>query len=196
MRRVKRKMTKAEKLNRQIESWERKQEDAVIMLRRSAEELLTLRRKLRRLLERETKKAMTARDVVWPSGEPVKSGDIEPGSTLEIELDTNTVVGVEPPKLDEDIPTFLQRGLAAQKAVDDITARAEIEAQQAAEKKRKAERAAERRAIKKETIDAELTGKRRAMPLTGKDALAAITAREDQTARMEALGFRKTGRRK
>jgi hypothetical protein len=189
MRRVKRKMTKAEKLNRQIESWERKQEDAVIMLRRSAEELLKLRRQRLRMLKRET-----ARAVVWPSGEPVKSGDIDSGSTVEIEVETGTVKAIEPPegqrfgpdeaikspldvrppKADEDIPTFLDRT----KGNDaDAVARAEIEAEQAAKKKAKAERAAEKRKIKQETVAAELTGQRRKMPLTGKQALAAIRAK-------------------
>ena len=166
--RKKRKLSKAELLNRQIEGWERKQEGAVIMLRKSAEMLLELRRKRRRLLERETK-AMTARNVVWPSGEPVKSGDIEPGSTVEIEVGTGKVVGVEPS--DEDIPGFLDR-LGKDK---DAAARAEIAAQQDAEKKRKAERRIKKLKIGQEIKQAELTGQRRKMPLTGKAALEAIS---------------------
>lgn len=191
MRKKARKLSKAELLNRQIASWERKQEDATVMLRRSAEQLVKLRRKRQRMLARETK-ALTARDVVWPSGEPVKSGDIEPGSVVEIEVGTGVVTAIEPPADDltvsihaalaenrrqhdrhsnEDIPTFLDRTAGNDK---DAAARAEIEAQQAAQKKAKAERRIKKLKIGQETKHAELTGQRRKMPLTGKDALAAI----------------------
>jgi hypothetical protein len=44
------KPSKAEKVNRAIERWEHKQEAAVIMLRKSAEELLKLRRQRKRML--------------------------------------------------------------------------------------------------------------------------------------------------
>jgi hypothetical protein len=82
-------------------------------------------------------------------------------------------VVVEPTQ-DDDIPGFLRRGMAAQKAVDDITARAEIEAAQATEKKRKDARRIEKIKIVQEIKDAELTGKRRKMPLAGRAALDAL----------------------
>jgi len=54
------KLDKATMLNRSIERWERKQEGAVIMLRKSAETLLKLRRQRHRLLERETRLRLQA----------------------------------------------------------------------------------------------------------------------------------------
>jgi hypothetical protein len=61
------------------------------------------------------------------------------------------------------------------------------------------EKRAERRAVEKEKRDAELTGKRRKMPLTGKAALAAIsqaTPEARRQAKMEAMGFRKVSRKR
>jgi hypothetical protein len=74
----------------------------------------------------------------------------------------------EPPK--EDIPTFLLR----EPNKKDEEARAEVRAEQEAEKKRKAEVSAEKREIKEEVRKAELTGKRRKMPLSGKAAMEQI----------------------
>jgi len=74
---------------------------------------------------------------------------------------------IEPEVAADGIPDFLRR------SADDEAA-AEIRAQQDAEKKRKAERSAEKRKINAEVRHAELTGKRRKMPLSGREALAAI----------------------
>lgn len=186
MRRKKSKFTEAEVLHRAIAAWEKRQESAVLMLRKSAEMLVKLRRQRARLLKRTTVESKisdelitsvaetlaagpTARDVVWPSGKPVQAGDLEPGSTIEIEVETGIVTTIEPP-VDDDIPTFLDRTGEDK----DAAARAEIEAQQAANKKRKAERHAAKRKINQETKHAELTGQRRKMPLSGRAALAAI----------------------
>ena len=68
-----------------------------------------------------------------------------------------------------DIPEFLDR-------TKDEEARAEIEAEQAAQKKAKTERRLAKLKIGQEIKQAELTGQRRKMPLTGKEALAAIRA--------------------
>lgn len=153
--RKKRKLSKAELLNRQIENWERKQEGAVIMLRRSAEELLTLRRKRRRQLERDTK-ALLANP---PEDEPTPT--IRQAAPMGMCNDG---------EVEEDIPTFLDR-TGKEK---DEAARAEIEAEQEAEKKRKAELRIKKLKISQETKQAELTGQRRKMPLTGKAALDAL----------------------
>lgn len=75
------------------------------------------------------------------------------------------------PKIEADgIPDFLQRGVAAQQAAQTAIVQAEVDLA----KKRKADLAAEKRKIKEEVRKAELTGQRRKLPLSGKDALAAI----------------------
>ncbi|SRR5580765_3394073 len=146
--RKKRKLSKAELLIRQIENWERKQEGAVIMLRKSAEELLVLRRKQRRMLNQ----------IGHRAPEPVdKPAD-------------NSAAVAEVAEAEEDIPTFLDR-TGKEK---DEAARAEIEAEQEAEKKRKAELRIKKLKISQETKQAELTGQRRKMPLSGRAALDAL----------------------
>jgi len=150
--RKKRKLSKAELLIRQIENWERKQEGAVIMLRKSAEELLVLRRKQRRMLNQ------IGQRVPELVEEPVdKPAD-------------NSAAVAEVAEAEEDIPTFLDR-TGKEK---DEAARAEIEAEQEAERKRKAELRIKKLKISQETKQAELTGQRRKMPLTGKAALDAL----------------------
>ena len=72
-----------------------------------------------------------------------------------------------PPSLDTAIPDFLKRGIAAQKAVDDIIAAEQIKAEQAEAKKQKtAGRIAKMKAVK--------SGDTKKMPLTGKAALEMI----------------------
>lgn len=80
------------------------------------------------------------------------------------------LMAVERKPVPDDIPTFLDRTNSDK----DAAARTEIKAQQEAEKKHKAERRIAKLKIGQETKHAELTGQRRKMPLTGKDALAAI----------------------
>lgn len=158
MRRKKSKFTTAEILNRTISQWEHRQDLATKMLHKSADMLLKLRRQRRRMLERlttvESKAAddLVASTIETPVVEQPKSA--EPGPAIA----------------EEDIPDFLER-TGKEK---DAAARQEIEAEQAALKKRKAERRIEKLKIGQETKEAELTGKRRKMPLTGKEALAAI----------------------
>lgn len=69
---------------------------------------------------------------------------------------------------DDDIPSFLERGMRAQTAVN------EIMAEQEADRKRKAKRRIEKLKISQEVKHAELTGQRRRMPLTGRAALDAL----------------------
>jgi hypothetical protein len=157
MRRKKSKLTKAEILNRAIAAWEQRQEGAVIMLRKSAEMLMKLRRQRLRMLKRMTVAPSEPDTAVAtePSPEPAPT----PATQVE-SADTD----------DEDIPGFLQR-TGKEK---DEAARKEIEAEQADKKKRAAERRIKKLKIGQEIKQAELTGQRRKMPLSGKAALAAI----------------------
>jgi len=75
---------------------------------------------------------------------------------------------------DLDIPDYLKRKREGD--AKDAAFKAKLTAEIAETSKAKTERAKKKRAINKETLDAELTGKRRAMPLTGKAALDAIRA--------------------
>jgi len=68
----------------------------------------------------------------------------------------------------DDIPAFLQR---------DREAAEMVRAEQDVDRKRKAERSAEKREIVREVRDAELTGKRRKMPLSGRAALEALAGK-------------------
>ena len=74
-----------------------------------------------------------------------------------------------PPMPLADIPGFLERSKERDAAI-----KAEVQAEVDSRKQAKAEQAVERRKIKKEVLDADLAGKRRKMPLSGKAALAAI----------------------
>lgn len=77
-----------------------------------------------------------------------------------------------------DVPDFLLRGSKERKPTSkDEEAAAEIRAQIEAKKKEAAERAAKKRQIKREMIQADLTGATRRMPLEGKAALARINER-------------------
>jgi hypothetical protein len=78
------------------------------------------------------------------------------------------------PAPEPDVPTFLDRRLAAE--ARDAAARAEVEQQNAERKKAKAQIAAEKRKVKAQHIEAKLTGETRKMPLTGRAALAKIMA--------------------
>lgn len=157
MRRKKSKFTKAEILNRAISSWENKQEGAVLMLRKSAEMLVKLRRKRQRMLVRAT---------------DVRAADELVASAMSVPpKPTRSESNIPADPVTDDIPGFLQRGLQAQAAVNEIIA------EQEAEKKRKAERRIKKLKIGQEVKQAELTGQRRRMPLSGKDALAAIRAK-------------------
>jgi hypothetical protein len=159
MRRKKRKLPKTELLKQQIADWEGKQEGAVITLRRSAEKLLELRRQLRRTQNRETAAFYAEVRKV----EPVEHPKVEARETkLADDLVGDGL----------DIPPLLDRTSSKDEA-----ARAEIKAQQEAEKKRKAQRRIEKLKIGQEIKHAELTGQRRKMPLTGREALAAIRAK-------------------
>lgn len=81
------------------------------------------------------------------------------------------------PKDDLDIPDYLARDSREKPTSKDAEAAAEIKAQIAEKKKQAAERAALKRKIKREMVQADLTGATRRMPLQGKAALAAISKR-------------------
>jgi len=178
-----RKLSKAERLNRAIDLWQRKQEGAVVMLRRSAEMLARLHRQRRRLLASQTH----SRNPVAPG--PEVGEDPQPGPAQgEAEdrggHDDHAVPqhepGAEAPAVgtghlqqhDDGIPDFLRRQ-AIGKAKDAAFA-ARVAQEQAELKQRAQEKAQARRKAKESVRDAELTGKRRKMPLQGKAALKHI----------------------
>jgi len=151
------KLSKGEKVNRDIARWEAKQEAAVIMLRKSAEELVRLRRWRKRELARETKRALA-------TPKP-------PEPTLTDGLDI-------PASLARDNEPVARPGLAPQggarlgcagQGKEDRARRL-----QTLPDPRSPEKRAERRAVEKEVRQAELTGKRRKMPLSGAAAVKHI----------------------
>lgn len=164
MKRTKSKLSKAEKLQRARARWEHKQEQAVVMLRRSAEELVTIRRQLKRLLQRETASYQeTRRELAPPPAMSLSSSDVAsdvttPSDTTEVtELASTGGFGIN---LDDglDIPPALDRNRKLQAMADP----------------RSKEKKAEYRAVERERREADLTGKRRKMPLTGKAAIEHI----------------------
>lgn len=156
-------MTKREKelhkLRNQIARLEASREAAIKTLVKAEVQLPKLGNRLRRL---------TARDRKLMEQE-VAMGYI----TIRQAVEEN-VIKQSAPEDDDDLPEFLDRTGRDK----DEEARAEIEAEQEADKKRKAERRIAKLKISQETKHAELTGQRRKMPLTGKEALAAIRAGE------------------
>lgn len=144
-----------------IDRWERRQRRAINALKR----LYLQRRRL------EQKAKLTAAAKVSPKTvEPVKASNAALASAMNDSGAFAPFVCV-PGGPDDDIPAFLKREAVKAK---DAEAAAKVKAEQEAEKKRKAELAKERRAVKQETVEAELTGKRKKMPLQGRAALAAI----------------------
>jgi hypothetical protein len=140
------KPSKAEKLNRAIERWQAKQEGAVIMLRKSAEQLAKLHRQRRRNLAKLTTGQTPAEATAV---EPVGFGVIEKvAAVLDAERKDDGL----------DIPAALDRSKKLNALPDPRTK----------------EKRAERKAVEKEKREAELTGKRRKMPLSGKTAMEQI----------------------
>jgi hypothetical protein len=184
----KRKLNKAELLNRAIEHWEQKQEGAVIMLRKSAEELLKLRRRRKRMLMLATARPVeTPRPRAhvrlehmvedFPAAVKEAREDSEAKPTLSQSCDHIASAMIqgksfEAASKDDGIPDFLRRKKEGE--AKDAEFKAKVAAEQAERKDTKKKHAKEKRKITKEVRDAELTGKRRAMPLTGKEALEAI----------------------
>jgi len=121
-------------------------------------------------LEKERRKLLKRRD----AAPPVPALPPSPLPKIAPELPVPPPLMYRPPIIEkareEDIPTFLER-MPNNK---DEEARAEILAQQDADKKHKAERRLEKMKVGQEVKDAELTGKRRKMPLTGRAALDAL----------------------
>lgn len=173
-------MTKREKglqkLRNQIARLEASREAAIKMLVKAEVQLPKLGNRLRRLTARNRKKELALGYIVTRQAVEKKLYAEEPepkAMTYEIRpqdgngnIDRQLVTAPTPQ--DDDIPSFLERGMKAQAAVDEIVA------EQAAEKKRKAERRIAKLKISQEVKHAELTGQRRKMPLTGKDAMAAL----------------------
>ena len=155
-----------EKLLTTIERAQRKMEKADRTVTRCVKLLAKLERQRRRMQKAMAQARAAAADELVTTAAPVPA---------PVQEEAPPPIVAAPAPADElEIPTYLRR--TADGNAKDAAARAEIEAAQAAEKKRKAERAAAKRSIKKQVLDAELTGQRRKMPLTGRAALAAIKA--------------------
>jgi len=84
------------------------------------------------------------------------------------------------PKADDGLPNFLRRQQERQAEAEHSVEERHRKLQAMADPKTK-EKKAERRAVEKEIRQAEITGKRRKMPLTGRAALAAMSAENQQT---------------
>jgi hypothetical protein len=159
-------MTKREKrlqdLRRKIARRERDRELGIKLLVKAATELPVLRKQEARL---------SAGWHLKPKPVPKPADDLQSFAEKMVaaaEAVINNDDGL-------DIPDYLRRQQERSvQAEADVQARAEIMAQQAAEKKRKADITKQKRAIKEEVRHAELTGQRRKMPLSGKEALAAV----------------------
>lgn len=157
------KLSKIELLDRSIERWEAKQEAAVIMLRKSAEELL----KLRRQRARRQRKLLTAKEVVALTTPPEPEPEPEqPQPTLGESCDVIVSDMIQGKTFeqtaDDDIPTFLDRNRQLQAMADPRTP----------------EKKAQRREVERQKREADLRGQTRKLPLMGKAALAAINAPE------------------
>lgn len=167
---------------------EAQRESAIAMLVRAETQLPALRKEARRRAE-----TILARPSLLPASvqHPAKAPPVHVPEDRSVPKDVPTPKdepSAEPRRSDAqqdlpDLPEFLRRGQAAQAAVSkaiqaghdkDAQARAEITAQQEAEKKAKTARRIEKLKIQQEVKQADLTGARRKMPLTGRAALDAL----------------------
>jgi len=172
-------MTKREKrvqdLRRKIARRERDREQGIKLLVKAVTELPSLRRQLDRL------------ERGWHLKSIEKSErSISLLGAAEHLLETGTEVEAASPRPDDGgIPEFLRRGQAAQAAVDKVIAETALSpevyeaAHAVANKHNKAPTkeqvdlvAKEKRKVREEVKQAELTGKRRRAPLTGREAEA------------------------
>lgn len=119
--------------------------------------------KLKRQKARMEKKMAKPVSAVQPSSQPTLSERVDHIVSAIIQGQT-----FEQASDDCDIPGFLKR------TKSDAEAKAEILAEQEAAAKDRARISAEKRKIKAEVKQAELTGKRRKMPIEGKAALAVL----------------------
>ena len=169
------KLSRAQKLENERNRWLAKKDAAIAMLVKSMERLKSLNRSVARM----------ERTAQLPVKAKVANMTLAEIKAEPVEQKVGWVFPEAKPVDDGlDIPKDLDRRL---NGLSDP---------------RTKEKKAERRAVEKEVREAELTGKRRKMPLSGKAAMEAIlgeaihgkpdaAARE---ARMKSLGFRKTKR--
>ena len=166
------KLSRAQKLENERNRWLARRDAAIEMLVKSIGKLKQLNRSVTRM----------ERMAQLPKPKSKADALIKQAAPMGMVNDGEPVVPVTPIPTDDglDIPAALDRRL---NGLPDP---------------RTKEKKAERRAVEKEVREAELTGKRRRMPLTGKDALAAIKGEtpDAREARMASLGFRKTSKRK
>lgn len=136
------------------------------------------RRDAQKQLERRMR--LRAKEAATPI-EPTLSDSVSDICSRMIQGQTFEEAAAAPPlpptKDDLDIPDYLARDSREKPTSKDAEAAAEIKAQIAEKKKQAAERAVLKRKIKREMVQADLTGQTRRMPLEGKAALAAIAKR-------------------
>lgn len=137
-----------QKLCTTIERTQRKLEKADKVVARSIRLLTQLDRKRRKM---ERQRQLAADEAVKP--EPAQTEQVFP----------------------EQPPTWVFP--LAKPAEDDLTIPASLDRRNKLPDPRTKEKKAERRAVEREVREAELTGKRRRMPLQGKEALAAINSK-------------------
>lgn len=157
-RRPKVKLSKMQILENHLNREMAKREAAIASLVKTASIIPILERQLRLARKRQTQLLMAHTEDLLRT----KPTEVVERETVEIEIPA------APEAPADDIPNWLDR------TKSDAEAAAEIRAEQEAERKRKSERSRERSQIKQEIKTAELTGKRRKMPLSGKAALDAI----------------------
>jgi hypothetical protein len=177
-------MTKREKrlrdLRNKIARYEATREAAIKQLVRTVTELPKLRKEEARLssslLRRPVPDASVLKHpVARPADHVAEDRGAPDDAPIPVEDDTSNEVLVDDPNGRGDgfdIPAEFRRTSAG--ADKDAEARAQIQAEQAAEKKRKDALRIKKLRIAQEIKHAELTGQRRKMPLTGRAALDAL----------------------
>jgi hypothetical protein len=166
-------MTKREKdlqlLRNRILRLEKIRDQAIRDLVIAETRLPTLRKQAKRLADR----TLAAMRQVAPMGMVSDGPDDIAAREFNRELMAATQVESAGGEDDGGIPTFLRRGQAAQAAADAAISEAARKLA-ALPDPRAPERKAVRKEVEKQVRQAELTGKRRKLPLTGKQALAEI----------------------
>jgi hypothetical protein len=157
------KQARYEKLCTTIERWQRKLDRADRTVHRSVKMLTKLERQRTRVQRAMAAQSrQSADDLVKTQAESIPAATSAPTPTLSESCDAIVSAMVQGKTFEEAdglaIPPVLDRTRKLQAMADPRTK----------------EKKAERRAVEKELRNAELTGKRRKMPLQGKEALAVI----------------------
>ena len=200
------KLSRAQKLENERNRWMARKDAAIEMLVKSIGKL----KELNRSVAREEKRSAAARQadqtptprpagdsaakVLASTPEPTRQADVAPRRPVSAEGYWAGIRaagdGLDP----LDIPANLKREPPRQvMASGDKELEEVVDAARNGDDKAKTALRIRKLKVGQERKQAELTGKRRKMPLTGKAALAAIAETpEAREARMKSLGFRKT----